>query len=322
MTVLLCGVSQAGELASSVRGPFSGKKILWVDSYHSDYEWSASIEKGLRLALYESGVELKIFHMDTKRHLDEDFHRQAGRRAKQIIEEYRPDLVIASDDNAQKHLVVPYLRGRNLPVVFCGVNRDPVEYGYPCQNVTGMREVNFADALTGAMRDFAGGERIGMLAGNTETMRIVNDHYRQVFGDRLTVYTVRTWAEFKEAFLQAQHEVDILCLRNNAAIQDWEAAAAEIFLAEQTRIPTGSINPWMKKFVIFNLASFPEEQGSFAATAALRILAGTRPEEIPVTQNRRAHLTVNLKMAQAAGVLLPVSLLETAEVIGQEALQK
>lgn len=113
----------------------------------------------------------------------------------------------------------------------------------------------------------------------------------------------------------------MLLVRNNAGIQGWDDRAAENFRAEQTRIPTGSVNPWMKPFVIFNLASLPEEQGELAAAAALRILAGTRPEEIPVIQNRRAHLTVNLKMAQASGIVVPVSLLQTAEVIGQEALQ-
>lgn len=318
---LCCGVGLAADEAGDSAGAHRGKKILWVDSYHPGYPWADGIGRGIRQGLAGSGVELKTWHMDTNRNRSEAYGRQAARLAKALIEEYRPDVVIASDDNAQKFLVVPYLKGGNLPVVFCGVNRDLSEYAYPCSNITGMRGVNFAEGLGRQMRNFAGGNRIGMLAGDTVTARIFANHYQRMFGGRLKVYLVRTLAEFKEAFLQAQQEVDMLCLRNNAGILDWEDRAAESFLAEQTRIPTGSVNPWMKPFVIFNLASFPEEQGGFAAAAALRILDGTRPEDIPVVQNQKARLTVNLKMAQAAGIVMPVSLLQTAEVIGQEALQ-
>jgi ABC-type uncharacterized transport system substrate-binding protein len=93
-------------------------------------------------------------------------------------------------------------------------------------------------------------------------------------------------------------------------------------LLQNIRIPTGSVTPWMKRYVIFTLAKQPEEQGVYAAVTALRILDGTRPGDIPLTQNRRAQLTLNLKMAHAAGIVLPVALLQVAEVIGQEALQQ
>ena len=105
-------------------------------------------------------------------------------------------------------------------------------------------------------------------------------------------------------------------------MKGWDAEAAETFLLENVRIPTGSVNIWMREFVIFTMAKQPEEQGAFAAAAALRILAGDKPEEIPITKNKQAHLVVNLKMAHAAGIVLPVSLLQVAEVIGQEALQE
>jgi ABC-type uncharacterized transport system substrate-binding protein len=51
----------------------------------------------------------------------------------------------------------------------------------------------------------------------------------------------------------------------------------------------------------------------------LRILGGARPADLPVTRNRLAHLVINLKMAKPAGIVLPVSLLQTAEIIGKEA---
>jgi len=298
---------------------WGGKKILWVDSYHAGYEWSSGIEKGLRHALYGSGVELKIFHMDTKRHLEEDFHRRAGRRARKVIEEFRPDVVIASDDNAQRFLVVPYLKDTALPVIFCGVNEDLVNYGYPCHNVTGMIEDEMAEGLVIHLRRLAKGDRAGFIGADVHTMRIVADQYnKHFFGGQLRYYLVRSFAEFKEAFLRAQQEVDMLLFRNISGITGWDAAEAEAFVAAHTAVPTGSVLPWMQPYNLLTIAKVPEEQGEYAATTALRILAGACPADLPVVRNRLAHLVVNLKMAKAAGLVLPVSLLQTAEVVGQE----
>ena len=55
--------------------------------------------------------------------------------------------MIASDDNAQKYLVVPYLKGTQVPVIFNGVNWDASAYGFPTSNVTGMIEVELPDQL-------------------------------------------------------------------------------------------------------------------------------------------------------------------------------
>ena len=320
-TIFLCGCYAAEATAEGpVVEAHRGKKVLWVNSYHEGYTWVDGIGRGIRKGFAGSGVELKVWHMDTLRNRSEVYGQQAGTLARKVVEEYHPDVVIASDDNAQRFLVGPYLMGSNLPVIFCGVNRYPREYGYPAPNVTGMHEIDFIADLFKQIRPFAGGDRIGMIACQRETDQIIADDYkRHVFGERLKVYLVKT---FKEAFLRAQQEMDILCLPNNAGIEGWQNEVAETFIIEHIRIPTGGLNPWMTPFVIFNLAKIPEEQGEFAAAAALRILSGSRPEDIPVVQNREVRLTVNLKMAQAAGIVLPVSLLQTAEVIGQEALHK
>ncbi len=311
--------SLAEDSAKDLKSSYRGKRILWVDSYNSDYEWSFGIEKGLRSALHGSGVELKVFHMDTKRHLEEDFHRQAGRRAKRIIDEFQPDVVIASDDHAQRYLVVPYLKDTDLPVIFCGVNEDLKKYGFPCSNVTGMIEDEMAEDLVIQLRRLAKGSRAGIMGADVHTMRIVADQYnKQFFDGQLRYYLVPSFTEFKQAFLRAQQEVDLLLFRNSSGITGWDIAAAEVFVAAHTTVPTGSVLPWMKPYNLLTIAKIPEEQGQYAATTALRILAGARPGDLPVVRNRLAHMVVNLKMAKAAGLVLPVSLLQTAEVIGKE----
>jgi ABC-type uncharacterized transport system substrate-binding protein len=296
------------------------KRILWVDSYDEGYEWSQGIEKGLRQALAGTGVKLDIWRMDTRRHKEKTFARQAGISARDHIERVRPDLVIASDDNAQQYLVVPFLKDTALPVVFCGVSEDPAGYGYPASNVTGMVEVDQVDELFRQLRRFARGDRIGVLFGAHGPARtFARWNNERLFQNRMKVYEVHTMAEFKQAVLAARQEVDMLHLRNYVGIEDWDAAEAEAFLLAHAGIPTGAVNSWMKNLVLFTLAKLPEEQGEYAALAALRILYGARPGDIPLVSNRLARLTVNLRMARAAGIVLPVSLLRTADIIGREA---
>ncbi|MDY6951560.1 MAG: hypothetical protein SWE60_08615, partial [Thermodesulfobacteriota bacterium] len=107
----------------SVCGPAMAKnKILYVDSYHQGYPWSDGITEGIQEVLQGKDVELKIIRMDTKRHTSEGFKREAASKAKALIEDFKPDVVIASDDNASKYLIMPYYRDASLPFVFCGVN--------------------------------------------------------------------------------------------------------------------------------------------------------------------------------------------------------
>lgn len=309
---------------SDKRSPFAGKKILWVDSYHAGtYEWTAGIERGIRKALMNSGVQFRILRMNTKWNLTEKQKREAGFKAKQAIDAWRPDVVIASDDNAAKYLVVPFLKDTSLPVVFCGVNWDATPYGFPCRNVTGMIEVEPVETLVAHMRRFAAGDRLGYLSADTDSERKVVDVYNtRFFHGRMKSYLAKDFEQFKKLFLQAQNEVDMLYIANHSDMPGWDSGQAEAFLVEHVQVPTGSRLAFMERFVLFTVAKVPEEQGEYAGATALKILAGTPPDSIPVVANESASLTLNLKMAKATDIVLPVPILQVASrIIGQEAFR-
>ena len=303
--------------------PYQGKKILWVDSYHEGYAWTAGIERGIRQSLQGSGVELRIERMNTKWIVEEGCRKQAALKAKSVIKEFRPDVVIASDDNAAKYLVVPYLKNTTTPVVFCGINWDASPYGFPCRNVTGMVEVEPVMALVRHLRRYAKGSRLGYLSADTATERkLVGVYNKYFFNGQMKSYLAKNFTEFKELFLQAQQEVDMVYIANHSDMPGWDPVLAEEFLAQNVALPTGSRLAYMERFVAFTVAKVPEEQGEWAASTALRILDGTKPGNIPLAANEKASLTLNLKMAEAAGIQLPVEALTAAnKVIGQEALR-
>jgi ABC-type uncharacterized transport system substrate-binding protein len=303
--------------ATEPQPDYTGKKVLFVDSYHEGYEWSDGIEKGLQDVLKDTGVELKIIRMDTKRNPSVEFAENAGTAARAEIEAFKPDVLIAADDNAQKYVVVPYFVNTSLPVVFCGVNWDASIYDYPTSNVTGMIEVELPDRLIEHLKTYAKGDKIGYLTVDSETERKVAAIYNErFFSGAMKEYWVTTWDEYQETFIQAQEEVDILFLGNNAGIDRWEEDEAKQFITENTRIPTGSINDWLAPYGLITLAKSPEEQGEWAAQAALRILDGTPVSKIAVVENKREVLILNLDIAGKLGVVFPPSMLRNAEIYG------
>lgn len=296
-----------------------GKRVLFVDSYHQGYPWSDGVELGVRQILEPTGVELEIVRMDTKREPSEEHMIQAGLRAMEVIKEFKPDVVIAADDNAQQYLVVPHLLDTELPVVFCGVNWDASIYGYPTRTVTGMLEHEGVEEMVALFKLHAKGTEIGYLSGDTLVdHKIVQEFNKRFFNGAMRFYAARSFEEFKRLFLQAQQEVHMLFLRNYAGIDDWNSEEAKTFLLENIALPTGSHLDFMAEYVIYTIGKVPEEQGQWAATTALRILDGESPADIPMARNEQVRLVVNLKMADAAGIVLPLTILKTARVIGKD----
>lgn len=297
---------------------FTGKKIVYVNAYHEGYAWSDGIETGLHTILDGTGAELTIIRLDTKQHPEEEFGKAAGAQAWAEIQALKPDVVIASDDNSQKYLIVPYMKDGQIPVIFNGVNWDGSAYGYPASNMTGMIEVELPDQLVELLKGYAKGERIGYITVDTETERKVADIYNQrFFNGAMVTYWVKTQEEFKTAFLTAQQEVDILIMGNNAGSDVWDEAGMKQFILTNTAIPTGSINDWMAPYSLLTLAKSSQEQGEWSAQAALSILGGTPPSDIPVTENKKGQLIVNLDLADLLGVVFAPSLLKNAIILGE-----
>jgi len=309
---------QAPAQGNGSQPDFAGKKVVYVNSYHEGYAWSDAIETGLHTVFDGTGVELTIIRLDTKNNPDVAFGEAAGAKAWSEIQTLNPDVVITSDDNAQKYLVVPFMKDSNIPVIFNGVNWDASAYGFPTANITGMVEVELPDQLIELLKAYANGERLGYITVDTETERKVVDIYNQrFFGGQLQPYWVKTQDEFKDAFLTAQQEVDILFMGNNAGSDKWDEEEMKQFVLKNTSVPTGSINDWMAPYSLLTLAKSGQEQGEWSAQTALSILGGTSPSAIPLAENKKGQLIVNFDLADKLGVVFAPSLLKSAVILGE-----
>jgi ABC-type uncharacterized transport system substrate-binding protein len=297
-------------------GHYAGKKILFIDSYHAGYEWSDGIVDGVQTVLKGTGADLKVVHMDTKRNPAEAYKQQVGKKMRQEIETYQPDIVIACDDNASKYVIMPYYKNAKLPVVFCGLNWTAAGYGYPYANATGMIEVSLVGPLIDNLRVYAKGKRIAFLAPDNETERKEAEFYKKAFkGDLVAESFAKTFADWKDGYKKLQGQADILIMTNNAGLSGWEDKDAEAFILANTKIPSGTSHDFMAPFSMLAIAKVPQEQGIWSTKTALQILDGASPEKIPITENKQGTTFLNVKIANQLGVVFKPALMKGAKVI-------
>lgn len=294
---------------------YDGKKILFIDSYHAGYAWSDGITSGIQQTLEGTGIELKIIRMDTKRNGSDDFKKEAALKAKAEIEAFKPDVVIAADDNASKFLIVPYFKGGDLPFVFCGVNWDASGYGFPTKNVTGMIEVSPTLQLIEYLKPYAKGDKVGFLAPDILTAKKEAENVKKVFGLEMTEYYGTDYADYKKGFMELQGQVDILILDSTGGLYDDQADDNKTFIEANTKIPTGSVYDFMAPYAMFNFTKVSEEQGVWSAQAALKILDGASPESIPLAKNQDGKLYVNTRIAKALKTEIAFDVLQSADVV-------
>jgi ABC-type uncharacterized transport system substrate-binding protein len=298
------------------------QKILWVDSYHKGYVWSDEIGRSIQETLKGRGVEFVEIHMDTKRNRSEDFKREAGLKVKMLIDEIKPDVVIASDDNATKYVIVPYFMESKLPFVFCGINWDASRYGFPTSNVTGMVEVVLVKEIVEELQKHAKGKRIGFLGFDSITDRKEAEFFRSEIDHDINAVFIKTFEEWQREFVRLQGEVD--CLRitlNVLGATDWDVEKARKFIMKNTKIPTGAATFPMAPYALVTFTKVPSEQGEWAAETALKILEGTSPAQIPLVKNKKTRVYLNMPLAKKMGVKFSIDLIDRAHFVGEEISQ-
>lgn len=297
---------------------FAKKRILYVNAYHLGYPWSDGISEAIQQVLKNTGVELNIVYMDTKRRTTDESKHVAALRIKATIESFKPDVVITSDDDPARYLIVPYFKDEALPFVFCGVNWDATVYGFPYKNVTGILEVSRLDEIIRHLSTFAKGKRVGFISGEGFSERKEQEGYEKHLNFHFErAYFVNDFDEWKQQLLTLQNEVDMLILENPKTISGWDDLEAQRFIEKNIKVPTGGAHAWLAPLVLLGIVKDPKEQGTWAASTALKILAGTSPKNIPISKNQHDVIYLNQKLARKLGITFPDGLIKNAAHIIQ-----
>ena len=306
---ILFGVFLTGK-AQEVKG----KKVLYINSYNEGYTWSDGEQKMILSILGAAGVDVKTILMDTNRQKSPEHLAEVSAECKKMIDDWKPDVVVVSDDSPMKGVWPSYKNGK-IPFVFCGVNWDATAYDVPAKNITGMLEVCPVKDLLVEMNKIKPGKTIGFLAADNSTPRIDGENLTKIVGGEVKVVLVKDFATWKQGFLDLQSKVDLLIIGGNGGITDWNDAEARQFAEENTKIVTGSWHDFLNGMALISFNKLPEEQGTWAANAAIKIIKGTEAGTIPVVKNVKGELVVNTRIAAKSGLVPSFDVLHNAKLI-------
>lgn len=304
----------AGTLAAQTPD-LKGKKVFYICSYHVGFVWSDSLEKALTDVLKPTGVEIKTVWLDTYRQKSPEHLAQVVAECKAVIETWKPDIVIMSEDAAVKSIYAPFFKEADLPFVFCGVNWDATAYGVPNKNITGMLEVCPIKDLLAEMIKLKPGKTIGYLGSDTLTSKKDAERCASLLGADIKSLFAKDFAAWQKDFLELQATTDLVVIGLNLGISDWDETAGRKFAEENTKVVTGSFYDFVNGLALISYNKLAGEQGDWAAKAAVRILQGAKPGSIPIASNQGGELVINARIAKNAGVTPSFETLQNAKVI-------
>jgi ABC-type uncharacterized transport system substrate-binding protein len=268
----------------------STKKVLLVQSYDPEYKWSQSIDRGVKEALRDGDFDIQTYYMDARLRNTEEWKIKAGKMVLEVIDAYQPDIIIASDDDAQKYFARTY---EYLPIVFCGVNQDPAVYGYPRKNVTGVAEVPYYEACVAFARElFPSISKILFLGDEGATTAGMLEQAQSLVYpgiDLCSGLAVPTFESWRQIIEDAPVHYDAIFLTAYRVLLDEygnSVASADIadWTVRNSAIPVFALSDYMvEDGLLGGVVQSPFLQAYHAALMAKEILFNNRePGDIPI----------------------------------------
>jgi len=289
----------------------AGGKVLVVHSYHEGFDWVKEVNNSLRSVLDPAGVGYQFFYLDTKRNPTEAQIKAAARRARHLLTEYRPGVVIAVDDNAQAYFAKNYNNKRGIQIVFCGVNADPQKYGYPAANATGILERSYPiqtlHVLKVLLPDI---HKVVVVSDVSTTSDLVLPRIQKLAtnlspGIDIVGYEQPvTFSQWQKAIigLDQNPQIDALLIplyhtvRKEGALTSVASIEVMRWTLAHTQKPVVGLWPQnVTDGALLAVTVNPHEHGRVAAQMALEILNGKRAGDIPVVANKEGYVMVNLR---------------------------
>ena len=303
-------------------------RVLVVMSYEENNPWSKEIRAGIDAVLSNTS-DITYFYMDTK--VNFEGGTQKAKEAFSLFEELRPDGVITADDNAQHMFVLPYLSNRtDTPIMFCGVNADAGEYGYPNAHVSGILERgHIRESIAFSKQLIPSIENVVFIARKSPSGIALSQQVEKESASfparKVDVYLIDSIAEILSLSAGTMDQYDAIYTDSLEGVKDSEGKALSNRavveqLASTFRKPIIGANQYhVEQGALCAVVKTGQEQGATAAEMLLKAMQGMPVSELPVTQNFRGKRVINVTAMKQTGidvrpiVLLGATLIKTGE---------
>ena len=317
-------------------------RIAIVSSYDKEYLWSQETNKGLTTALLQFGyldnevqaeeftlndyvvssrVVIKKLWMNSKhKHSKEEIANNSARIIKEV-DGFRPHIIMLGDDNATNYIGNHYIDSE-VPVVFWGVNGNPLKYGLvdsiekPGHNVTGIYQAGYLkDGVIWLRKLLPNINSMAVLSddsptGRTKAKELARlERLGQLPVDLVEIVITNSLESWRAKALELRNSVDAFFVLNHNTLEDKDGNSIDqlalgAWYLRNIRKPDISHE---RQFVVEGILCAVDDsgfkQGFEAANVVHRILdKGENPALIPVYAPERGAFIVNIARAKMLGL--------------------
>ena len=325
---LMAGMLALAGLGASVAAQTPLYKVLVVMSYEPEFLWAQDTMEGIHSAL-AGKADIRFFHMDTKKNFEGGPAK--AQEAYALYQEWQPDGVIATDDDAQKMFVVPYLKDKvNTPVMFCGVNGEAETYGYPASNVSGILErYHFAETIHFARQLDPSIKTVGFMfkfsptadAAERQVQQETDTYPVKVVGFKKPKTLAEALAMIEEL---KQAQCDFLCIDALQGLKDDQGnpmVEEDIFpiIIKAFGKPVSGSSRFQVSFgILCYVIKTVQEHVRVADEMLLKAMQGTPMSELPITVNKEGKRLINVDALKSLGIKPKPHVLQGVEFIKTE----
>ncbi|AFY40309.1 ABC-type uncharacterized transport system, periplasmic component [[Leptolyngbya] sp. PCC 7376] len=284
-------------------------RLLVLHSYETDYTWTTEQIVGIeRILERKNSYIIREHFLDTKKKPYKDYMKRAEREVRAIIKQWKPNVIIATDDNAQILAGQHFVDDPRIKIVFTGVQGDLKKYGYTsANNVTGITEGVPPGAIKETLDQInqslgSDYRKIYFLTHSTTHSKYVVENMKNFdWGDyeMVSASEYETFNDWKSAVSRAENSADILLIGGYKSLQGTEdqteggkvvpyETVLEWTEENSSLLKVGARGVYVEDGGMIAVGASPYEQGEEAAKIAVALLDGTKKiEDMPVQESNQ-----------------------------------
>lgn len=288
-------------------------RLMVLHSYGPDYVWTRDVNEGLKRVLGKNyWLTVRYHYLHTNLFNGKDELRRASLAARQAVEQFRPDVLLAIDDHAQELVGKYYVNDPRLKIVFAGTNGEIAQYGYEqANNVTGIRERKqfkaVQEMLTSLGQQLGHPARLAHLAdkafsSSADSVEAAKFAWSpQVYVGSFQVADFPAW---QKKALELSGQVDFLLVSGYRQLPYGDGSKGFVppeqvlaWTLAQVEAPIIGLNVFNSQDgAMISLGVSPYEQGEVAAQMAFDLLHGSKTlADLPIRQASQYVVSMSRK---------------------------
>ena len=240
------------------------------------------------------------------------------------IDDFKPDLVIVFDDNACELVAKEYI-GESLPFVFCGMNGEPEDYGFPARNITGVIERHHLEATINLLKQLVPDvKKLAIITDGSPTSQGFITGIKKITPpiEISEFYATNDFDAWKAKIKELQTTVDAIGIFVYHTVKEKggeESLPPEEVIGwtlENSKLPDFTFSDFtVRDGVLCGVTLSGYAQGKTAAEIAIRILNGETPADIPIKRPEKGTPIVNETRAKELNIEIPEEVLKEVEIL-------